>query len=66
MYKYLTEHILKGWIRVSKSPAAALILLMKKPGGGIRFCVDYRGLNNIIIKNQYPLPLIRETLDYLS
>ena len=51
---------------MSKSPAAAPILLVKKPGGGIRFCVNYRGLNNITVKNRYPLPLIRETLDRLS
>ena len=49
--KYLIKHILKGWIRASRSPAAAPVLLVKKPGGGIRFCVNYRGLNNITIKN---------------
>ena len=64
--KYLTEHMSKGWIRASRSPAAAPVLLVKKPGGGIRFCVDYRGLNDITVKNRYPLPLIRETLDRLS
>ena len=64
--KYLKENLLKGWIRASKLPAAAPVLLVKKPGGGIRFCVNYRGLNNITVKNRYPLPLIRETLDRLS
>ena len=49
--KYIDEHLNKGFIRPSMSPAAAPILLAKKPGGGIRFCVDYRGLNTIIIKN---------------
>ena len=38
---------------------------MKKLGGGLRFYVDYRGLNTITIKNRYPLPLISETLDRL-
>ena len=51
MHKYLTEYILKGWIRASRFLVAALMLLIKKPRGGIRFYVDYRGLNNIIIKN---------------
>ena len=51
---------------MSKSSAATLVLLIKKPGGNIRFYIDYRGLNNIIIKNYYPLFLIRETLDRLS
>lgn len=64
--KYLDEHLDKGFIRASSSPAAAPILMAKKPGGGIRICVDYRGLNNMTIKNRYPIPLIRETLDALS
>ena len=61
--KYLKDNLLKSWIYVSKLPAATLVLLVKKPGGGIRFYVNYRGLNNITIKNRYPLLLIRETLD---
>ena len=64
--KYLEENLSKGWIRASKSPAAAPVLLVKKPGGGIQFCVNYHSLNKIIIKNRYPLPLIKETLDRLS
>jgi hypothetical protein len=36
------------------------------PGGGIRVCVDYRALNEINIKNWYPIPLVTETLDRLS
>ena len=64
--KYLKDSLSKNWIRASRSPAAAPVLLVKKPGGGIRFCVDYRGLNDITVKNWYPLPLIRETLDRLS
>lgn len=64
--KYLDEHLDKGFIRSSASPAAAPVLLVRKPGGGMRFCVDYRGLNDITIKNRYPIPLIRETLDRLA
>ncbi|KAI0991009.1 hypothetical protein K3495_g17178, partial [Podosphaera aphanis] len=64
--KYLNEQLEKGFIRVSKSPAAAPVLFAKKPGGGLRFCVDYRGLNNITIKNRYSLPLLQETLAKLS
>jgi hypothetical protein len=36
--------------------------MVKKPGGAIRFCVDYRGLNNITRKDCYTLPLFTETL----
>jgi predicted aspartyl protease len=60
--KTLTEYLDKGFIRVSNSPAAAPVLFVRKPGGGLRFCVDYRGLNRITRKDRYPLPLIYETL----
>ncbi len=63
--KYIDDHLAKGFIRASSSSAAAPILLARKPGGGIRICVDYRGLNNVTVKNRYPIPLIRETLDAL-
>ena len=64
--KYINKYLNKGFIRPSISLAAAPILLVKKPGGGIWFCVNYRGLNTITIKNWYPVPLIRETLKRLS
>ena len=63
--KYLTENLNKNFIQASSSPAAAPVLFVKKPGGGLCFCVDYRVLNTITIKNCYPLPLIREMLDQL-
>jgi hypothetical protein len=56
----------KGFIRVSSSLAAALILFVKKPRGGLWFCVDYRGLNRITKKDYYLLPLIYETLWNIS
>jgi hypothetical protein len=40
-------------------------MLAAKLGGGVRICQDYWGLNAITIKNHYPLPLIRETLNAL-
>ncbi|SLM41067.1 reverse transcriptase domain protein [Lasallia pustulata] len=64
--KYLKENLEKGFIRASQSPAASPVLFVKKPGGGLRFCVDYRGLNAITVKSRYPLPLIKETLNRLS
>ena len=64
--KTLTELLEKSFIRVSKSSAGAPVLFVKKPGGGLRFCVDYRGLNAITKKDRYPLPLIKETLRTLS
>ncbi|KID93909.1 retrotransposon nucleocapsid protein, partial [Metarhizium majus ARSEF 297] len=64
--KFLQENLNKGFIRASTSPAASPVLFAKKPGGGLRFCVNYRALNAITIKNRYPLPLIWETLSQLS
>ena len=64
--KTLNELLDKGFIRVSSSPAAAPVLFAKKPGGGLRFCVDYRALNRLTRKDRYPLPLIQETLRNLS
>jgi hypothetical protein len=64
--KTLHDLLSKGFIRVSKSPAAAPVLFVKKPSGGLRFCVDYRALNAITKKDRYPLPLIHETLQRIS
>ncbi|KAI0993328.1 hypothetical protein K3495_g14856, partial [Podosphaera aphanis] len=64
--KTLTDLLDKGYIRASSSPAGAPVLFVKKPGGGLRFCVDYRALNSISKADRYPLPLIKETLAKLS
>ena len=49
--KYINKHFDKGFIYFSIFLIAAPIFLAKKPGGGIRFYINYRGLNAIIIKN---------------
>ena len=64
--KELTSLLEKDFIQQSKSSAAAPVLFAKKPGGGLRFCVDYRGINAITKKDRYPLPLIKETLNALN
>lgn len=64
--KYITENRKKGFIRASSSPIAAPVLVVRKPGGGLRVCVDYRSLNNITVKMRYPIPLISETLNNLA
>ena len=63
--RYLDEALQKGWIQHSTSPAGAPILFVPKKDGGLRLCVDYRGLNKVTVKNRCPLPLITETLDRL-
>ena len=60
--KTLNKLLDKGFIRTSNSPVGAPVLFIKKKGG-FWFYMDYRGLNNITRKNQYPLPLIKETLN---
>jgi len=62
----LEENMSKGFIRQSSSPFAAPVLFAKKPGGGFRFCIDYRDINSKTIKNRYPFPLIKETLNLLG
>ena len=64
--EYLDKELAKGFIRVSRSPVSAPVLFVKKSNGDLRFCIDYRGLNAITIKNRYSLPLISETLSQLS
>ena len=63
---YIETNLANGFIQPSKFPAGALILFDQKPDGSLRLCVDYQSLNNIIIKNWYPLPLIGESLDWLG
>jgi len=64
--KYLEENLNKSFISHSSSPAGAPVLFVKKSDGSLRLCVEYRGLNEITVKNRYPLPLIQETLTRLS
>ena len=60
--KTLIELLDNGFIRVSNSSAAAPVIFVKKPGGGLRFCVDYRRLNEINRKDSYLIPRIDEIL----
>ena len=64
--KFLEKHLKKGFIEASSAPCSSPILLAKKPGGGIRFCVDYQKLNTLTKKDAYPLPLIAETIARLK
>ncbi len=63
---YIENNLASDFIRPSKSPAGVPILFDKKPDGSLRLCMDYQGLNNLTIKNWYPLPLVGESLDRLG
>jgi hypothetical protein len=65
LWHWLQDNLHKGFIRYSNSHVLSPMMFVHKPGGGLRFCVDYRALNKIIKKNRYPIPLLRETLNRL-
>ena len=59
---YIKANLANGFIQPSKFHTNALILFVYKPNGSLRLCVDYQSLNNLTIKNWYPLPLIGRRL----
>ena len=63
---YIKTNLVNGFIQPSKSLAGASILFVCKPNSSVWLCVNYRGLNNLTIKNWYPLPLIGEFLNRLG
>lgn len=56
----------RGVIRPSNLPYASAIVLVKKRKGQPRLCVDCRGLNKITVRDNYPLPLIDDCVEYLK
>ena len=55
-----------GKIRLLKSPAGSPILFIPKADGMLLLCVDYRGLNKIMIKDRTPLPLMTELTEQVA
>ena len=60
---YIETNLKNSFIRPFKSPEEAPILFDKKPNRSLQLYIDYWGLNNLTIKNRYPLPLVGESLD---
>ena len=64
--RQIYEYLDAGHIRPSSSAFGAPVLLVKKKDGSMRMCIDYRGLNDITIKNNFPLPRIDDLHDRLG
>ena len=63
---HLKKMLDAGVIQESSSDWAAPPVLIRKRDGSVRWCIDYRALNDVTIKDVYPLPLVDECLDTLA
>ena len=61
--EYTRKGLESGQIRVSNSPFGAAVLIVRKKDGTPRVVIDYRALNELTVKNKYPLPLMDEMFD---
>ncbi|KAK3091449.1 hypothetical protein FSP39_019925 [Pinctada imbricata] len=61
--KALNDMLEQGQITQSKSPWSSPIVLVNKPDGSLRMCIDYRKLNEVTISDAYPVPRISDILE---
>ncbi|KAG7585117.1 Retrotransposon gag domain [Arabidopsis thaliana x Arabidopsis arenosa] len=64
--KIVKDMLTSGTIQPSCNPYASPVVLVKKKNGTLRLCVDYRGLNNMTVKDRFPIPLIGDLMDELG
>jgi len=62
--EFIDKNLTNGFIRSTSLPHGAPVLFVKKKDGSLWLCVDFHGLNKITKKDQYPLPLISDLLDF--
>jgi hypothetical protein len=63
--EHIKELLVKGFIRPSSSPWGAPVIFVPKKDGTQRLCVDYHALNQVTVKNKYPLPRTDDLFDQL-
>jgi hypothetical protein len=63
--EFINQELKLGRIRPSKSKTAAPVFFVKKKDGTLRFVQDYRRLNEVTVRNRYPIPLTSELVDQL-
>jgi hypothetical protein len=63
--EHIKELLQKGFIRPSSSPSGALTIFIPKKDGTQRLCMEYRALNEVNVKNKYPLHRIDDLFDQL-
>ena len=66
MKDYIHSSLASGIIRPSASAAGAGFFFVGKKDGSLQPCIDYRGLNNITVKNRYPFPLMSSAFELLQ
>jgi hypothetical protein len=62
----IKEMLQKSKIRPSTSPYSSPIIMVRKKDKSWRLCVDFRGLNDMTVKNKFPIPMIEDILDELN
>jgi len=63
---FVEDQLRKGYIKLSKSPQMLPVFFVDKKDGSKRMVIDYRNLNDQMVKNNYPLPLITELINNIS
>ncbi|KAK9395714.1 hypothetical protein NXF25_019075 [Crotalus adamanteus] len=66
LHQYIDKNLARGFIQPARSRIAVPVLFQEKKDGGLRLCVDFRGLNAVCVEHIYPLPLMKDLLAHLA